>query len=254
MTMSAPDVALVPGVRARSRLSFHLGVTLLLSFFVFAGFGMTYWFPMASGTLRPAPPVVHVHGWVLSAWMILLVTQSWLVNARNVALHRSLGMFGIAMATAVLFMSAIITLLGLKGGVSRPVPSPDFLDAMYLSFMAILGFGTLFTLAMRHTRSPEIHRRLILLAILPLMPPGVNRFYMVPFGLSTIPVWPMYLTLDAIAAAILVQEWRSTGRVGRYSLIGAGWLLMQQLLHVPVAHSAWFAEFCQFVASLVRYR
>jgi len=254
MTVSAPDTATLSGVRRTSRLSFHFGITVVLSFFVFAGFGMTYWFPMASGTLRPAPPVVHVHGWVLSAWMILLMTQSWLVNARNMALHRSLGMFGIALATAVLFMSTIITLLGLKGGVSRGAPAPDFLDAMYLSFMAILGFGTLFTLAMRHTRRPEVHRRLILFSILPLMPPGVNRFYMVPFGLTTIPVWPMYLTLDAIAAAILIQEWRSAGRIGRYSLIGAGWLLLQQALHMPVAHSDWFVEFCHFVASLVRYR
>lgn len=236
------------------RFSFHFGVTLLLAFFVFAGFGMTYWFPMASGTLRPAPPVVHLHGWVLSAWMLLLVTQSWLVNVRNIALHRSLGTFGISLATAVLFMSGIITLLGLKGGIARPVPAPDFLDAMYLSFMAILGFGLLFTLAMRNVRRPEVHRRLILFAILPLMPPGVNRFYMVPFGLDTIPVWPMYMTLNAIAAAILFQEWRSTGKIGGYSMIGAGWLLMQQALHMPVAHSEAFVEFCRTLAAMVRYR
>jgi hypothetical protein len=39
-----------------------------------------------------------------------------------------------------------------------------------------------------------------------------------------------------------------------YTLIGAGWLAMQQALHVPVADSAWFFEFCQQVAGLVRYR
>jgi len=79
------------------RLSFHLGMTLVMA--AFAGFGMTYWFPMANGTFRPAPPVVHVHGWVYSAWMVLLVTQAAMVNARNTALHRSLGTFGIALAT-----------------------------------------------------------------------------------------------------------------------------------------------------------
>lgn len=236
------------------RPSFHLCMTLVMAFFVFAGFCMTYWFPMASGTLRPAPPVVHVHGWVYSAWMLLLVVQAALVNARQVALHRSLGTFGIALATATLFMGLTITLLGLRGGMSRAEQSPDFFDAMYLSFMAILGFGLLFTLAIRNARRPEVHRQLILFAVLPLMPPGVNRFYMVPFGLPVIPVLPLYLTLDALAIAILVHEWRRTGTIGRYTLIGAGWLVMQQVLHVPVAGSGWFVEFCAQVAELVRYR
>jgi hypothetical protein len=138
--------------------------------------------------------------------------------------------------------------------MSRAVPSPDFFDAMYLSFMAIMGFALLFTLAMRNTRRPEVHRQLILFSILPLMPPGVNRFYMVPFGLPTIPVLPLYLTLDALAIAILVHEWRRYGRIGRWSLIGAGWLVMQQALHVPVAGSEWFMAFCHEVAGLVRYR
>jgi hypothetical protein len=252
--LSTASTAAPIATRQAFRFSFHLGMTLVMAFFVFAGFGMTYWFPLASGTFRPAPPVVHLHGWVYSAWMVLLVAQAALVNFRNVPLHRSLGTFGIALATAVLFMGATITLLGLRGGMSRDVPSPDFFDAMYLSFMAILGFGILFTLAIRNVRRPDAHRQLILFSILPLMPPGVNRFYMVPFGLPTIPVVPLYLTLNALAIAILVHEWRRTGTIGRYSLIGAGWLVLQQALHVPVAGSEAFVDFCQQVAGLVRYR
>lgn len=232
--------------------SFYFGMTLVMAFFVFAGFGMTYWFPMASGDFPSAPPVVHLHGWVFSAWMILLVVQAALVSNRQVMLHRSLGTFGIALATAVLFMGALISVLGLAGGTRNP--SPDFFDAMYLSLMAILGFGFLFTLAIRNVRKPERHRRLILFSILPLMPPGVNRFYMIPFGLDTIPVLPLYLTLNALALAILIHEWRSHGRIGKYSMIGAGWLVLQQSLHVPVVQSDFFLQFCQYVATLVHYR
>jgi hypothetical protein len=107
---------------------------------------------------------------------------------------------------------------------------------------------------MRNVRRPDAHRQLILFSILPLMPPGVNRFYMVPFELPTIPVVPLYLTLNALAIAILVHEWRRTGTIGKYSLIGAGWLVLQQVLHVPVAGSEAFVDFCQQVAGLVRYR
>jgi hypothetical protein len=236
------------------RPSFFLWLTLLMAFFVFGGFGMTYFYPLAAGTFPPAPPVVHLHGMVFSAWMILLVVQACLVNARNVALHRSLGMFGIALATMVMFMGALITLLGGVGAAGLANPGENYYHGMYLGLLAVTGFGTMFVLAIRSVRTPDVHRRMILFATLLILPPGVHRIYMVPFGLSIFPVLPMYLTLDALAAAVLVHEWRRTGRIGMYSLIGAGWLLAQQLLHYPVTHSAWFADFVRDLMGMVRYR
>lgn len=227
-------------------------MTVLMAFFVFGGFGMTYWLPLARGNFPPAPPVVHLHGLVFSAWMLLLVVQASLVNVRNMALHRSLGTFGIAHATAVVFTGALITLLGGVGG--RENPGGNYYDGLYLGIMAVLGFGLLFTLAIRTVRTPEVHKRMILFALLPILPPGIHRLYMVPLGLSSFPVLPMYLTLDAMAIAILLHEWRRTQRVSRYSMVGVGWLLLQQLLHYPATHSAWFADFLYALTGLVRYR
>lgn len=240
------------GTTRRFRPSFYTVMTLLMAVFVFGGFGMTYWYPLANGTLRPAPPVVHLHGAVYFCWMILLVAQPLLVNARNVALHRSVGTFGIALATSVLFMGMVITLLGAAGG--RENPSANYYHGIYLGFMAVLGFGTLFTLAIRNVRRPDIHRRLILLAMLPILPPGIHRFYMVPLGLTSFPIAAMYLTLDAMALAIVVQEWRSTKRVSGYTVFGVGWILLQQALHYPVTHAQWFADFVHAAAGMMHYR
>jgi hypothetical protein len=236
------------------RPSFFLCMSLLMAVFVFGGFGMTYFLPLATGTFPPAPPVVHLHGIVFSSWIVLLVVQATLVNVRNVALHRSLGMFGIALATAVMFMGALISLLGGVGAAGLSNPGANYYHGMYLGLMAVTGFGTLFTLAMRTVRRPEIHRRMILFATLLILPPGVHRLYMVPFGLAEFPVTAMYLTLDVLAIAILVQEWRTTSRISMYSMIGAGWLLLQQLLHFPVTQSQWFADFVRDVMGMVRYR
>jgi len=79
------------------RLSFYFWMTAIMAVLVFGGFSITYWQPMATSSLAPLPPIVHIHGFLFSAWMLLLVTQSLLVNVRNVPLHRSLGTFGIAM-------------------------------------------------------------------------------------------------------------------------------------------------------------
>lgn len=228
--------------------SFHFRMILLMAFFVFGGFGMTYWYPMAAGTFRPAPPVVHLHGLTYFAWMVLLIAQATLVNVRNVALHRSLGMFGIALAAAVIIMGALITILG----ASRS--SGAAAHGIYLGIAAVTGFGLLFTLALRNTSNPDIHRRLILFAMLPLLPPGIHRLYMVPLGLQTFPIVAMYLTLDAMAVAIVAHEWRRNGTIGKYTLIGAGWLILQQAVHWAIIDTAFFAGVVRSLGDLAHYR
>jgi hypothetical protein len=80
-------------------------------------------------------------------------------------------------------------------------------------FGIALGTAVLFTLAIRQTRNPANHRLLILFATIPLLPPGVNRTYQVLFQLDYLPVLATYLTMAAIAAALLVHDWRTNGRL-----------------------------------------
>lgn len=237
-----------PRATTAFRPSFYLCMILLMAFFVFGGFSMTYWYPMAAGTFPPAPPVVHMHGAVYSSWMILLVAQALLVNVRNVALHRSLGMFGIALAAGIIFFGALITILGAQGS------SPTAAHGIYLGITAVTGFAFLFTLAMRNTRKPAIHRRLILLAMLPVLPPGIHRLYMVPLGLQSFPVVAMYITLDLMALAILIQEWRQSHTINKYTWIGVAWIVMQQTVHGLIIDTAFFAGVVQWLGSLAVYR
>ena len=60
--------------------------------------------------------------------------------------------------------------------------------------------------------------------------------------------------MAAIAVAILVHEWRASGRISNTSKIGAGVIFAQQLLHAPVANSPAFIDFTSFVSSLIYYR
>lgn len=232
--------------------SFFFWIAVVMAGFVLGGFGLTYWQPMLSGSGPPFPPIVHIHAFIFSGWMILLMVQSLLINTKNVSLHRSVGTFGIVIATAMLITSAEVTVL--FGHFTEANPGPDYYGLMYLSVMAVIGFGTLFCLAIRNVRRPEYHRRLILFATLPLLPPGINRLYMVTLGLERIPLLAMYLTLDALCAAILIRDWRATGRISTASLIGAAFLLLQQLLHLPIAGSDAFAGFTHALTDLARYR
>jgi hypothetical protein len=234
------------------RPSFFFWITVIMAGFVFAGFGLTYWHPMATGTLGPLPPAIHVHGLFYFSWMILLVTQSWLVNVKNVPLHRSVGTFGIAVATGLLILGALITILFARS--VRENPPADFYYLMYLSVVALLSFGTLFCLAIRNTRQPDNHRRLILFATINLLPPGINRLYMVVFGLSGAPLLATFLTMDALALAVLIHDWRTNRKISAAAWTGAAFVLVPQLLCVPVVNTAAFVSLTGVLADLAHYR
>ena len=128
-------------------------------------------------------------------------------------------------------------------------------DGLYLGLLAFLGFALLFTLAIRNRTRPAIHRRMILFAMLPVIPPGVNRFWANALGLDDpIPTFWLYLTLWTMAAAILLHERRTTGRIGGYSLLGAGWIVLEGVLHEAVVGSAGFERVAAAILGLVHYR
>jgi hypothetical protein len=250
--MTAPATIAGPRAVVRFRPSFFFWMTLAMGLFVFGGFGMSYLVPLAEGTFPTAPPFVHLHGLIFMSWMLLLVVQAGLVSAGNVKLHRSLGTYLIAHGSvaicAGLMLQLIATHLAMEKGLAPGT------DGLYLGLNAFLGFATMFTLAIRNTRRPQIHKRLILFAMLPVLPPGVNRFWSHALGLEPIPVIPLYLTLWSMAAAILIHERRRTGRISGYSLFGAGWIVVEGVLHKVVVHSPPFDRLAAIILGLVHYR
>ena len=251
--MTAPATIAAPTTARRFRPSFFFWMVLAMCFFVFGGFGMHSFLPALQGNFPPAPPVVHLHGVVFIAWMILLLMQSALVSAGNVKLHRTLGTWGIAQGTATILIGLMMQLVASARGHAAGRPAGT--DGLYLGLLAFLGFAVMFTLAIRNRTRPDIHRRMILFAMLPVIPPGVNRFWANALGLDDpVPAVWLYLTLWTMAAAILVNQWRRTGRIDRYSAFGAGWIVVQGLVHEAVVGSAWFERVAVTVLSLAVYR
>jgi hypothetical protein len=246
----AGSVAAGGAAGAGFRPSFHLWMVLVMCFFIFGGFGLTYLGPLARGTFPPAPPVVHLHGVVFFGWMVLLTSQSLLVNVRNVRLHRSLGTFGIAYAGVLVFLGLLITIIS----ADTTSWTDDSYGLFYLSLVAPVSFAAIFTLAIRAVKTPAIHRNLVLLATLGILMPGINRLYMMSFGLGSVPFYATYATMNVLLAAMLLHEHRVTGSVSRATWIGAAIIVVPQFLLPIVAPWQEFREFCQSLGSLVYYR
>jgi hypothetical protein len=249
---SMAEAVATKAIRRSFQPSFFLWMTVIMAAFVFAGFGLTYLRPMAAGTLAPLPPAIHVHGLFYFSWMILLMTQAFLINVKNVQLHRSVGTFGIVIATGVLLSGALITIL--FGRSVRENPPADYHNLMYLSVVALISFGTLFCLAIRNTRQPDIHRLLILFATINLLPPGINRLYMVAFGLTSAPLLATFITMDVLALAVLIHHWRVRRSITGAAITGAAFVLVPQLLCVPIVNSEAFASLMRVATDLAHYR
>lgn len=237
----------------RFQPSFWFWMILTMCFFVFGGFGMHSFIPALQGNFPPAPPIVHLHALVFIAWMLLLLAQSALVGSGNVKLHRTLGLWGIAQGTATILVGLMMQIVASGRGFFAGRPPGT--DGIYLGLLAFLGFAVMFTLAIRNRARPDIHRRMMLFAMLPVIPPGVNRFWANALGLDDpIPTFWLYLTLWAMAAAILAHQWRRTGRLDGYSAFGAGWIFLQGAVHEAVVGSPWFDRVAGVVLGLAQYR
>lgn len=163
----------------------------------------------------------------------------------------SLGTFGIALGTGVFLMAALITVI--SQGLSNLDPSPIAYSLAYLSVTAVVSFGVLFALAIGNRRKPDVHRRLMLFSTINLLPPGINRLYGVSFGVD-LPLLATYLTLDVLAIAMLVNDWRTNGRITAASLTGAALVFLPQLLYPLLVDSAAFASFVYAIGEMSGYR
>jgi hypothetical protein len=168
---------------------FYSGMAVALALTVFGGFAPTYYARLLSGPRAtisggPITTLVHLHAALFTAWVLLFLTQTALVAARRVALHRRLGVAGGVLAAAMVVAGTALTVASAKRGGAPPGADP-------LAFMAIplfdmIVFSGFVTAALLLRRDKEAHKRLMLLAyitivvaavarlpgVLPLGPPG----------------------------------------------------------------------------------
>jgi hypothetical protein len=104
MTTLIDDRRVHAAVAAPTRY-FYFYMALACAAVAFLGFAPTYWVPLTHGTFA-ASPVVHFHGFLFFTWTLYFAFQSWLAASGSVAWHRSLGIVGVSLATAMRFLDS----------------------------------------------------------------------------------------------------------------------------------------------------
>src|SRR5947207_7763929 len=211
----------------------------------FLGFAPTYWLPMATRSL-PSMPVIHLHGVLFFAWTLYFAFQTWLAASGRIARHRSIGMIGVSLATAMTIFGFLAAVNILKRSAGLGLADAGVAFAI-VPLSGILFFAVAFTLAIANVRQSETHKRLMLLAGISILDAAVARWFLTflappgPAGpppvIVTIP--PAFIAYLLLVAA-MVFDWRTRGRPHRVYVIGGIALVAVKILNLPISTThAW---------------
>lgn len=253
MTATTGQTEIASKDRASEYFYFYMAVACALV--AFLGFAPTYWLPLLEGTLA-AHPIIHIHGLVFFVWSLFLVTQTWLAASRRIARHRTMGLVGISIATAM-------TIFGLMTAINRmhAAAALGLADAgksfAIVPIAAILFFAVTFGFAVANIRRPEWHKRLMLVAAVSILDAPIARWF-ITFLAPPGPPGPPPVAVDigpSLVALLLLLfamsvDYRRLGRPHTAYIAGVGAFVALKALQVPVSETALWHGFAGWLMTL----
>ncbi len=169
--MSAAAAAAVPAVNRRLLLAF----TCLLVALFFAGFAHSYYLRPWFVQRHVLPWVVHAHGILMSAWVVLFVAQVVLAYRHRLELHRRVGVIGAYLAPLAVALGELVVVRAIR--LRFPDATLRQSVELFVAFDGInlLVFGALAACALLLRRRTDVHKRLMLLALVSALPPALGR-------------------------------------------------------------------------------
>jgi hypothetical protein len=179
----------------RSSRKLFLSAAVLIAISVFVGFSRTYylhrWFHKPDLSL-----FLHVHAVVMSSWIVLFLIQTLLIPAGKIALHRKLGLLGMASAALVPILGASATIMAARREVLAHAPDvPIVIIVLALELTQMLMFAGFVAAGFLLRKRPDFHKRLMLLATLCMLPNAIVRI--IPLQSFVIPliIWSLSIAL-----------------------------------------------------------
>jgi len=195
-----------------SERSLFLTAAVAFPILVLIAYFKTYYFrpffdpkPIASG-------IVHAHGVVMSLWVLYFTTQIILVRTKNIRLHMTLGMAGIALAVTVIvtgFAAAYNAHLVRAGAPSGIHPHAFFI----VPFGDLVLFIIFFAGAIYFRKRPLEHKSLMLMTAINFLPPALGRVRLIPVEFGILWSWGIPDLLAILCLAWLTWKHRKLNKI-----------------------------------------
>jgi hypothetical protein len=222
----------MPSGHARRERLFFSGMAVAFAVVAFAGFGPSYYLKTLSDR-PPLPWLVHLHGALFSAWILLLLVQTTLVAVKRTDLHRRLGIGGGVLAALTIPVSYPLAISAARRGAAT---DPAILPFLIVPIGGLIVFTVLIGGGFLLRRRVDYHKRLILIATIELMNAAVDRLP----GVYAAGLAPFYPGTDVFLLALVIYDVLTFGRIHRATLWGGIFLVSMQSLRVLLMNtSAW---------------
>ena len=124
---------------------FFLTIAVLFPLITVIGFAPTYYFKSAFSTPPLPSGLVHAHGMTMSLWIVLFSVQAYLISSKRVKLHMTLGIFGVALAIAMVVLGVLTGYASAARGAGFPGYTP--IEFFIVPIGDMLTFAVLFAAA-----------------------------------------------------------------------------------------------------------
>jgi hypothetical protein len=170
-----------------------------------------------AGTRPPFPPVLHVHAVVMGAFLLTLLAQTWMMATGRRALHMQIGIFGMALAVALVIVGFVLaptmyyqTWNGLQIAPAAAREQLQQLLSVKENILLLqLGAGLLFAVFIAIAVSarkdnPGLHKRMMILGTAVPLAASIDRMEWLP---SSFPASPWTTDLYILAAVSPMFVW-----------------------------------------------
>jgi hypothetical protein len=226
-------------VRRRSLYAHYFFVVMAILFIVFAvvGFGQDYQLIYAQHiTLYWFD---NIHGALLTAWLLVFLTQTILAAIGKFKFHRQLGQFSAVLGVLVWASMGIVIF---HAHIGYPFHTNISWDEVLFLFLTMNLFGLFFTWGIIVRKNAAAHKRLLFLATLVLISAGFNRMLLYAGvdptlhwsflpriatpSLSGAPNWSAFsLYNDLLLIPLFVYDLVTLKRIHKITLIASGCII-----------------------------
>ncbi|MGE3251821.1 MAG: hypothetical protein AB7J28_17135 [Hyphomonadaceae bacterium] len=228
---------------------FYVGVAAFVVIFTFGAFTRSYWAPLSGGSLD-MHAAIHAHAALFFLWTLFFLTQTLLAAQGRTLAHRELGMFGVALAGAMVFSGVVASVVTLAQLMDSP-RERVVIGTSILGLSSMIVFTTFMTAAVANIRRPEWHKRLMVLATFALMQAVVTRYILlIPDIIQPHRALIGATITDLMLLAVILADARIKGRVHPVYLAGGAFLLFVQIARSPLTHTPFWRDACHWLASL----
>jgi hypothetical protein len=217
-----------------------MSAAILFSIVVLIGFARTYYLKIVFDPTPLPSLIVHLHGLLMSAWVLMFMIQVRLIAAHEVRIHQRLGWGVVGLAALIIVVGFATAVRAAKYG-SRSTP-PGIAPQAFLivPLFDLLMFALLLGGAIYYRKRSADHKRLMLLTAINFVPPAIARIPIAPLQ-ALGPLW--FFGLPTVVALYCVGlDARRHGKLNSVFLVGTIALIASYFVRLALMNTAaWMA-------------